>query len=61
MQTLGGEAIACPMVTWSFGAAKFLAQSQEAPKEAGVTRMDSENATIRKALADNPFSSVREL
>jgi AraC-like DNA-binding protein len=42
-------------------AAKFSAQSKEAPDEAGVARTDSVDAAILKALTNNSFSSVREL
>jgi hypothetical protein len=40
---------------------KFWAQDQETSDEAGVTRADSVNAALLKALAVNPFSSVRGL
>jgi hypothetical protein len=61
VQTLGVEAVAYPTVTWYLRAAKFPAQSKEAPDEAREMRADSGNTAILKALTDNPFSSVREL
>jgi hypothetical protein len=61
VQKVGAEAVAYPIVTWYLRAAKFLAQSKEAPDEAGVRRTDSVEAAILKALINNPFSAVREL
>jgi hypothetical protein len=61
VQTLGVEAGVSPAVMRYLCAAKFPAQSKEAPDEAGVARTDSIDATILKALTNNPFSSVREL
>jgi hypothetical protein len=60
VQTLGAEAVAYPTVTSCLRAAKCPAQSREAPDEAGVTRIDSIDAAILKALADNPFCPVHE-
>jgi hypothetical protein len=61
VQTLGAEAVAYRTVAWCLRAAKFPAQSKEAPEEARVTRTDSVHAVILRALTDNPFSCVREL
>jgi hypothetical protein len=61
VQTLGAEAVAYPTVTWYLRAAKCPAQSKDAPNEAEVTRTDSVDAPLLKALIDNPYSSVREL
>jgi hypothetical protein len=61
VQTLGAGAVVYPTVTWHLRAAKFPAQSKGAPDEAGVTRTDSVDAAILKALTDNPFSSLPEL
>jgi hypothetical protein len=61
VRTLGAGAIAYPTVRWYLRGAKLLAQSKGAPDEPGVTRTDSVDATILKALTNNPFSSVREL
>jgi hypothetical protein len=60
VRTLGAEAVTYPAVTWYLHAARSPAQSKEAPDEAGVTRTDSVDAAVLKALTDNPFSSVRE-
>jgi hypothetical protein len=61
IQTLGAEAVVYWTVVWHLLAAKFPGQSNDAPDEVGVTRTDSVNAAILKALTDNSFSSVREL
>jgi hypothetical protein len=57
----GAEAAAYPAVTPYPRAAKFPAQNKKTPEEAGVTRIDSVDAAILKALADNPFCSPHEL
>jgi hypothetical protein len=61
VQTLGVEAVAYHAVRRILWAAKFPAQSKKAPDKAGVTRTDSVDTDIMKAVTDNPFSSVPEL
>jgi hypothetical protein len=61
VQILSAEVAAYPTATRHHRAAKFPAQNKETPDEAGVTRTDSINAVILKALINNPFSSMRKL
>jgi AraC-like DNA-binding protein len=61
VQTFGFEAVAYHTAARYLRAAKFLAQRKEARDGTGVTRTDSVNIAILKALIDNPLFSVPEL
>jgi uncharacterized membrane protein len=58
---LGLEALAYSTVTWYLRTASFAAQSEEAPAEAEFININPVDAVVLKALANGPFSSVREL
>jgi hypothetical protein len=61
VQTLSTGAVAYPAISLHLRAAKCTSESKEALDEAAVTRTDSVDAAILKALTGNSFSSLRTL
>ena len=61
VETLGREAVAYQTVTWDLRTAKFAGHSEEPPIETESTSTSRVDEAILKALAESPFSSVREL
>jgi hypothetical protein len=61
VDTLGREVAAYSTVTWYLREARFAGQSEEVPIETELMTPNPVDIAILGALADRPFSSVREL
>jgi hypothetical protein len=61
VDTVGHEAAGYSTVTWYLREARFAGESEEIPIETELMTTNPVDVAILRALADRPFSSVREL